>query len=286
VTVFAIVPLLVGCTQMPIEIAASRTYLCARFEREVTCRAIDGERPPEPRPIETDEPTVAVSKIEADTSFACGLGAEGEALCWGTSVTGAHQPPADGRYSDLDVGADCSCGLDITTSKMECWGNTEKIDPVPTDAFVDISTDSNVACGITPDRRVVCSGEHTKDVPADLPPVVELHAEGTRACVTDAEGRIRCWGYEERGVTPTGTGYHHVVLGQWHACALDAQGEATCWGVPNGYGLTDAPAGAFVDLAAGHSFTCGVRPSGAIECWGCEEEAIRQTSLTPAGCAW
>ena len=44
--------------------------------------------------------------------------------------------------------------------------------------------------------------------------------------------------------------------------------EVHCWG-RNDYGESSPPStGKFVQISAGHSFTCGIQSNGAAKCWG------------------
>ena len=84
-------------------------------------------------------------------------------------------------------------------------------------------------------------------------------------------------------------GFVSVSAGWNYSCGLRAQGEAECWfwvePVPRGESFedlageiyridwggppsTEAPGGEFVAVAAGREAACGLRPGGAVECWG------------------
>ena len=52
-----------------------------------------------------------------------------------------------------------------------------------------------------------------------------------------------------------------------YTCALRVSGEIECWGA-NSDGQIDAPAGRFAAVSAGYEYTCGLHESGEIECWG------------------
>ena len=52
-----------------------------------------------------------------------------------------------------------------------------------------------------------------------------------------------------------------------HTCGLRTSGAIECWG-GNTLGQSDAPGGSFSAVSAGWAHTCGLRPNGAIECWG------------------
>ena len=52
-----------------------------------------------------------------------------------------------------------------------------------------------------------------------------------------------------------------------HTCGLRDTGAVECWGWDR-YGEVSAPVGTFVSISAGGSHTCGLRDTGEVECWG------------------
>ena len=58
-----------------------------------------------------------------------------------------------------------------------------------------------------------------------------------------------------------------LSAGVWHTCGLRETGAVECWG-DNAWGQADAPAGQFSAVSAGWFHSCGLRETGAIECWG------------------
>ena len=62
-----------------------------------------------------------------------------------------------------------------------------------------------------------------------------------------------------------------VSAGYFHTCGLRESGAIECWG-SNLQGQSDAPAGSFSAVAAGAAHTCAIRERGAIACWGRDDE--------------
>ena len=58
-----------------------------------------------------------------------------------------------------------------------------------------------------------------------------------------------------------------ISVGDEHACALLDSGAVECWGY-NEDGQTDAPGGRFSAVSAGEDHTCALRETGAVKCWG------------------
>ena len=92
-----------------------------------------------------------------------------------------------------------------------------------------------------------------------------LDAGGEHQCTLRADGLIRCWGGNSAELRDIPEGrYTAVSAGAWHNCAIRQEnGEIACWGSDS-----NAPDGAFVDVAVGWQFACGVRETSQLECWG------------------
>ena len=107
------------------------------------------------------------------------------------------------------------------------------------------------------------------------PPITaaELGLEDAEDDDRPAVGTIRV--VEPLVVVPTGGGtdasqvgvFSAVNAGWNHTCGLRPSGAIECWG-DNGLGQADAPGESFSAVSAGDRHTCGLRPNGAIECWG------------------
>ena len=71
---------------------------------------------------------------------------------------------------------------------------------------------------------------------------------------------------DDEHATSTGGAFTAVSAGGEHTCGLRESGAIECWG---GYHRqSDTPEGSYSAVSAGGSHTCGLRESGAIECWG------------------
>ncbi len=143
-------------------------------------------------------------------------------------------------------------------------------------------------------------------IPADAVPatgcVAELFANSDTNCARTTEGKLWCWGanmsYEIGDGTavdqpapvrvPLATPVARAALGSTHGCAIDTSGTVWCWGTnqsgATGDGTTGTiamtpvqatvvTAGAYISLAAGAHFTCGVTAAQNVECWGLNDVA-------------
>lgn len=130
------------------------------------------------------------------------------------------------------------------------------------------------------------SGTVVTPVKVALPTsAVSIYAGVDTTCATLANQSLVCWGVDIAGtpnVAPTSVNAisnpKSVAIGAGHICALDQVGETWCWGAGGRIGDgTDQPSAqpkavtltpTFVALAAGDTFTCGIGPTGALDCWG------------------
>ena len=61
--------------------------------------------------------------------------------------------------------------------------------------------------------------------------------------------------------------FRAISAGSDHTCGLRDTGAIECWG-RNSSGQINTPSGSFRAISAGSDHTCGLRDTGAIECWG------------------
>ena len=158
------------------------------------------------------------------------------------------------------------------------------ISAAPATGFVAVSAGYNHNCAIRESREIECwGGDHFGQ---SSPPAGSFSAVSTGAlhtCAIRDTGAIECWGadiwsewnteteeWEEVYVgqtdAPAGS-FTAVSAGILHTCAIRDTGAIECWG-RNNDDESDAPAGSFTAVSAGERHTCAIRESGAIECWG------------------
>jgi alpha-tubulin suppressor-like RCC1 family protein len=130
------------------------------------------------------------------------------------------------------------------------------------------------------------------------PNVLEVALGLQHTCARKPDGTVKCWGDDSRGQTGTGgatadggvittpqtvaiTDALHISSGQHHTCVARASGKISCWGdnqdgqLGNGQTNTRSPTPIDVSgiadakgIACGASFSCALRASGSVSCWG------------------
>lgn len=212
-------------------------------------------------------------------------------LCWGRNYHGqignglaeerAYTPQHVGRLAggvvSLAAGYAHTCAA-LRNGTVRCWGNA--------DAGA-LGEGSSEGMATTP-----------VDV-SELGDAIAVAAGNAFSCALRETGEIACWGknshgqlgngesgdelYETRPVSVLGiTDAVAVSAGNLHACALLESGEVVCWGRAHDGELGSEDAGSLpvaapvrvtgledaVAIAAGDSFSCAVRESGEVVCWG------------------
>ena len=108
--------------------------------------------------------------------------------------------------------------------------------------------------------------------------------DGTRFCPGRPTTRAQMATFLHRADTRTppshgGGLFNAVSAGELHTCGLRASGAVECWGYSD-LGRVDALQGPFSAVSAGGLHTCALRTDSAVECWGNDDDG--QTDA-PAG---
>lgn len=289
-----------GTTCQPLEqgdaraVAVGSRHACALLqERKVKCwggagLAGDGTRALRLTPVSVRGLT-DVTALGAGDSHTCALRSSGEVRCWGENTrgqlgTGTLEPTLEpvsvlghkeGTVA-LAIGHEHVCALH-ENGGVWCWG-----------------ANGSGQLGFAP------SSEQPRPVQVQgLPEGVTLLAAGTtHTCAATADGEAYCWGsntYGELGDGRAGEGLisgpvrvkalptpiKALTLGAGHSCALVGSGDVYCWGsnVTGALGDDTAldrlepvqPVGlppGMLEVKAGRAFTCALKSSGWMKCWG------------------
>ena len=193
----------------------------------------------------------SVSAVAAGSGHSCSLTGEGAVLCWGSN-----------QFGQLGN------------------GSTAQTQSVPGNAASNLSNAVGVAAG----------SDH--------------------ACAVQAGGSVQCWGRNNRGQLGNGNNNDRnvpatvlagvfinntlttfplgnitaVAAGQSHTCALSGDGRVLCWGdnrrgqlaasattLSSNLPLAVAGVTNAVAVVAGGAYSCAVRASGTVQCWGAND---------------
>ena len=228
-----------------------------------------------------------VSKIAVGGNISCALLKTGTVRCWGNNSNGAlglgsttpistTQTPGTygpitvgGVVSDIAVGANHGCAVlssNGTNTAVRCWGwnfygqlgrqHSTSIG----DTELPNATDPNIPAGYDATGLVpLASGKTPRTVAAGA----------NLSCVIFTDGTMECWGQNNGG-----------QLGLGHAVHIaDGSGES-----PALNGIVAVGTGGISEFAGGGDFSCGYFGSGAIRCWGLNNQAeLGQPNLTSLG---
>ena len=178
-------------------------------------------------------------QISAGNLHTCGLKSDGSVVCWGLNFSGQSDGQA-GPFTQVSAGVGNTCGVK-TNGDVYCWGDSENsIYGVRAGPFTQVDVSGNHACALAP------------------PPGTPSVPNG-----------VHCWGYGFSGeLADHLVASTQITVGFQHNCALLwLTGRADCWG-SNLYGQSSAPPDDFLQLSAGHLFTCGLRTDQGVACWG------------------
>ena len=256
-------------------------------------------------------PAVAgFTAVSAGWAYTCGLRESGAIECWGSNDYGQADAPA-GRFTAVSAGGGHTCGL-RESGAIECWGwNEDGQSTAPVGHFTAVDTGNAHTCGVRESGAVECwgnniawgqtdedTGETTwisgEQIDAPDGSFTAVSAGRIHTCGLRTDSAIECWGDakshrdsareelldglpDDAIVTvhavssidaPTGN-FSVVSASSYYTCGVRDTGAIECWGTPlPDVGQIDAPAGRFTAVSAGGGHACGLRESEEIACWG------------------
>lgn len=234
----------------------------------------------------------AFVEIAVGAGNSCALTASGQAWCWGANMRGevgdGTQLPklepvpvaTSSRYVSITLGDEHTCALTVAGA-ADCWGHNRW---------------GQLGTGAVPYNNIGAYQATPVRVVSDAP-FAQIAAGGAHSCAVRTDGQLACWGINEPvgqlgdgsgvthrgapGLVAGGLRYTAVHAGTVTTCARTTDGAAQCWG-SNYFGAlgngtrsdTGSPVPVTIPgldvaaLSAGGSHACGLRPNGALLCWG------------------
>jgi alpha-tubulin suppressor-like RCC1 family protein len=246
------------------------------------------------------------TSLAAGQYHTCGLKSNGEVWCWGLNTggqLGATTPELSSgtpvrvggqtTFTSIAAGDFHTCGIGSDAGAY-CWGSNLT-------SVLGVETVTETCGGAPCSRTPVRAGGAALTVTA-------LDAGATHNCALDSSGTARCWGYNVLGelgsstfragfFTPQtiqGGPFSAVSAGYQFNCALDSGGTLYCWGAgqegqlvtldidPCGTTSSDPRCSTvpviantsltFSSVTTGVAFGCGLTTTGAVHCWGRNNE--------------
>lgn len=199
----------------------------------------------------------------------CGLRANQELACWGTTNFGLLNSPS-GPIALAGLTNTYAAALRSDGSIVD-WGSMSGKVSLPAGAFVDIDAGDSFSIVRAADGHATAWGAFVDD--SIRPPAEafdQVTGGGSHACgIRSADKKVECWGSDVFGETeaPDHT-FAEVAAGTWATCARDAAGLVQCWGDDDFYAVSNAPTEALASLNAKTYHFCGLTTAGQPACWG------------------
>lgn len=240
-------------------------------------------------PLKPDFVNVAVlDSIAVGWRHACGIAQSGTTWCWGDHAlggrlgTGSVAGPATCNAEDAEIDLLYGPTFPCATSPVTVAGGTR---------FRALSAGATHTCGLSAaDGTAYCWGDNrfgqlgdgtTTDRPAPVPVLggrrfVAITAAGdirqverwnAHTCAIGTDSLAYCWGDNRFGQLGLGSTAGPEQCVPFILAACSTQPRAVAGGLTF-VALSAGAGGPGPGLLDGVGFTCGVRPAGALYCWG------------------
>jgi alpha-tubulin suppressor-like RCC1 family protein len=243
------------------EVAVKAWYTPGNYTVNVTTAATD--RTPN-APLSASFQVAAIgSPLALGDNHSCGILADGNVKCWGTTNSGVSDLNALTGSISIAAGSDSNCALS-TAGTVTCWGsntayqggtgsNSSNRIPAGTvpglTGVTAIGAAYGAYCAVLADKTVKCWGNNSTysnqlpiagtSVPSPtlIPGLTDVASLGMgqegHSCVVKTNGTVACWGNNGRGQVGDGTTVTPrtspvTVPGLTNVAAVSANGQSTC----------------------------------------------------------
>jgi hypothetical protein len=293
------------------DVRGALTLACAALPAlAAACGAAEGG------PADDLDVEMSRNRMDAAERTTCWIRTDGTLQCHGALLRGVSDP-ADGAFVKVAVGGDVTCGLRedgvtcfvgwIGCGAAPCWLGGAQYDRGPGGDVrlalpgryrdLDLEPDGHTLWVIDGDGALSRHrlSWHVKEIidgdPVELPAetagtreasaAVRIAVTSFQACTLDARGAVRCWQIANPiGYYAPAGRFLDLAAGANHLCALpDGNRPVHCWGLDESGQSADV-AGPFSSVSAGTALTCGLDLDDQAHCWG---DGARVPVPGPAG---
>lgn len=233
-------------------------------------------------PMRQGPPSGAMfDQISLNGGGGCGLKSDGSLRCWGATssceqgLSSLACPPL-GEFIEVVVGGESVCGIE-DGGHVLCTTSVDEIAPIDA-TYMAFAAGPGLVCGIKLNGELECTRLWGLVEPGPTGPMTEISIGRAYACAIRLDGGLSCWRVRDYATSPeeliVPDGEFVAVVNQYDrhgtfepegACALRGDGRVSCFDAD---GLSEAPVGEFVQLAAGADHYCARREDGTVACWG------------------
>ena len=235
------------------------------------------EPAPTPTPVPDFVPLPAdaqFTQITAGEHHACGLQADGRALCWGRNISGSLElPGGNPSFTRISAGLNFTCGLRIDGA-IACWGENNFGQASPHDGrFDEIAAGRSHACALD-DGALICWGRDFPEGAAvtiqEVPPLSDIQAGEDFICGLTPDADMACWDNGRNELSITSGPFVDIAPGLNNACAIKSDNSVFCSERSSNLyrGLAYPPPTKFAQISVGWHHACGITETSDIECWG------------------
>lgn len=229
----------------------------------------DGDGDGDPR---CDGDPDAFVQVSAGDTHTCAVKGDCSVVCWGSNTVDESTPPDD-AFIQVEVGgggggSNFSCGI-RTDGTLACWGS---FGASGNDTFTHLAAGSEEFCAIAEQDGTLNCRELEYVGPPPDGAFERVSVGDEHACALRADGTVECWTeLDPEPAMPPNELFQQVSAGDFYSCGLTLEYGVLCWG-ELGAGLV---LGQFSFIDCGRGFGCGIRPTGALDCWtGSEDEGL------------